>query len=103
MSTVLIDSITIYSDKGLLLGPASGNSYDLIYRAGNGLRWSREDASIVAHEPHRWEPIKLLKHILSTVESECGERFVLSTETQWRNIDLVTKAEIERIFKEANP
>jgi hypothetical protein len=86
MSELQIDEIVLESPEHLLVRPGNGKSYPMIYRAANGLRWNDEQAAIVAYEPKRWPHDKLLAHIISTIESECGEKLVVGESTKWVNI-----------------
>ena len=101
MSTVEVAAVTIDPGMGLLVRPVAGYNYEHVYRAANGLRWSEQDASVVAYEPQRWTVIELARHIVKTIQAECGDSLTLSTRTSWGEVDPLTRAAIEQAFKEA--
>ena len=57
--------------------------FEFIYRDGSGVTWNETSNALLAREPGRWEPNKLLGQIISAVISEYGVKLEIVSSTNW--------------------
>ena len=83
-----IEEIEIDQMGRLLVRPelVGGESYAMIYRAANGLRWDSKEKAIRASEPERWTHSELLHHVVRALAGECGTTLQVSDSTRWINV-----------------
>jgi hypothetical protein len=80
-----ITQVEVDASGRLLVRPLAESDavYEYIYREANGLRWDKEKHSFCAHEPSRWEPEELLRHIAATLRGCFDEYLHITEQTTW--------------------
>ena len=86
MKVLPIASVDIDSAGSLFVRPKTDQSYEYIYREGNGLRWDGNKRALHADEPARWEPTELLHHIATTLRESCDQALVFTDSTSWHGV-----------------
>jgi hypothetical protein len=90
-----IAEIAIHASGQLLIRPAApAQSDEMIYRAGAGVQLDSNALGFVAAESHRWQPVKLVRHIARTVRAELGDDLRPTHATKWSGVPAQLRSEM---------
>jgi len=95
-----IGSLEIDSSGALFVQPETDESYEYIYREGNGLRWDRRRRGLHAYEPARWGYAELLRHIAITLRDSYDEDLVFTDSTSWNGVPEDLQRDLRRVLAE---
>jgi hypothetical protein len=90
-----IAEIAMHGSGQLLVRLAApAHSDEKIYRAGAGVQWDSNALGFVAAEPHRWQPVELVRHIARTVRAELGDDLRVTHATKWSGVPAQLRSEM---------
>lgn len=74
--------------------------FTMIYRSAAEVHWDNQMQCLHSPRPREWSYLYWFKHIITAVESEYGCSLLLHQDTQWDNVPLNLRANIENWMKE---
>ena len=93
----IIELIEISSDGKLIVKPKL-SSFPMIYRSASEVRWDLKNNYLYSPKPKEWKYIDWFINIIKTVNDSSVD-LKISNSTQWKNIPLDLKIQIESYFK----
>lgn len=82
-------------DTGKLCVQPKSAKFEYIYRSAMGVQWNSSEGYLYPPIEGSWAPNDWFRQILAAVKNEYGCKLYLTPETNWANIDEVTRTTIE--------
>jgi hypothetical protein len=97
MSVISIAAVELDGSGRLLVRPDTTDtgSFDFIYRAGTGVRWSSSDKAFLPDDVRGGSLARWFEIILSAVRDELGYELRLADTTEWASVPAQARLEIE--------
>jgi hypothetical protein len=98
MDLDLIKKIWIDNTGALCVQPKT-ERFEYIYRSAMGVYWNSPEGFLYPRLLGSWSPTDWFRQILAAVKNEYGCKLYLAPETNWLNIDEITRESIESEYK----
>lgn len=95
METDNIQEVGI-DEKGRLYIKPEKSKYPLIYRTATEVHWDSNKNVLYTPKPREWTYLDWYRHVVSTIETECGCKLKTTPETLWILIPEILKEEIRK-------
>ena len=80
--------------EGRLFIKPEKSKFPLIYRSATEVHWDNRKNILYSPKPREWSYIDWYRYIVTTVNSECGCKLKLTSETIWISIPDTIKQEL---------
>lgn len=88
-----IQEIGIDENGRLIIKPEK-KRFPLIYRTATEVHWDNNKNFLYSPKPREWTYLDWFRHIVSTIQTECGIKLKTTAETLWFSIPETLKEEI---------
>ena len=91
----VVEEVGLDAAGHLFVKPTPPEDFTHIWRDASGIRWNPASRTLVASEPERWEPVKLLQQIVAAVKNEYGRMLLVDGNTKWPNVAPALREQLE--------